>query len=65
MSNYEPSSNIEKFNENTIKDIPRKIFNSGYSINEKDMHRYQKLMQNSVLNNFRSMIKYPGIIIQN
>ena len=63
MATYVPDSNLEdKFKYNPTREVPRVIFNSGYPINEEKMNRTQRVMQDAVLNNHRSMIKYPGIV---
>jgi len=62
MATYTPESNSDKFDYNPSKDVPRVIFNSGYPINEQKMNRSQNVMQTETTNNFRSMIKYPGIV---
>jgi len=62
MATYVPDSNADKFKYNPAKDVPRVIFNTGYPINEEKMNRDRRVMQDAVLNNHRSMIKYPGIV---
>ena len=62
MSVYTPESNSENFNYNPNKDKPGFIFNSGYPIIERDMNKVQRINQTEILNSFRDMIKYPGIV---
>ena len=63
MATYIPDSNLEdKFRYSPSKQVPRVIFNSGYPITEEKMNKSQRVMQDGVLNNHRSMIKYPGIV---
>ena len=64
MATYTPDSNIQNFFDNPTNNVPRVIFNSGYPITESMMTDLQKFMDNTVANNFRAMIKYPGIVKQ-
>lgn len=62
MAEYIPQEKTSDYWLNPRKNLNAVRFNSGYPISEDKMQSFQKKIQTNVLNNFRSQIKYPGII---